>query len=199
MTNSEKLNCRYCSKQAVQYCTNPAIPNLHSNWITDSILAMQRPHKKSHFENPQTPLMDSLKNLGITAIINCSEFGEHPNCGDGIIDSIGLSYNPNDVIKEKIEYHHYGWQDLTTPSMDLMLEMVEVGKNIIQKGGKICVHCHAGLGRTGLFIACLLIRLENISAEEAIKRVRSARENSIPAKLHEDYIHTFYKLINNFF
>jgi len=57
MTNSEKLNCRYCSKQAVQYCSNPAIPNIHSNWITNSIVAMQRPHKKSHFEHSETPLI----------------------------------------------------------------------------------------------------------------------------------------------
>lgn len=196
MLDYENKNCRYCSKEAVKYCVNPAIPNIHSNWISDSIVAMQRPHKKSHFQHDETPLMDSFKNLGITAIINCSELGEHPNCGDGIIDSTGLSYEPYDVIKEGIEYYHYGWEDYTTPSMNLMQEMVHVGKSIIEKGGKICVHCHAGLGRTGIFIACLLISLENISPEEAITRVRTSRQNSIPTKLQEDYIHEYYKVSN---
>jgi len=192
-----ELNCRYCSKEAVKYCINPAIPNIHSNWITNSIVAMQRPHKKSHFEHSETPLMDSFKNLGITAIINCTEFGEHPNCGDGILESIGLSYDPDDVMKKGIEYYHYGWQDLTTPTMDLMQEIVNIGKNIIDKGGKICVHCHAGLGRTGLLIACLLIRLENIYPEEAIARVRSARQKSIPTKLQEDFVQEYYKIVKN--
>ena len=118
--------------------------------------------------------MNSLKNLGITAIINCTEISEHPYCGDGILNSIGLSYDPNDVIKGGIQYYHYGWQDLTTPSIDLMLEIVNVAKCIIEKGGKICVHCHAGLGRTSIVIACLLISVDNISAEVAITRVRSA-------------------------
>ena len=188
-------DCRYCSKDAVQHCINPAIPNIHSNWITESIVAMQRPHKKSHFEHSDTPLMDSLKKLGITAIFNCTEIGEHPHCGDGILESIGLSYDPNDVVKEGIEYHHYGWQDMTTPSIELIQDIVHVGKSIIEKGGKICVHCHAGFGRTGIIIACILINLENITAEEAIKRVRSARQRSIPIKLQEDFVHEYYEKV----
>lgn len=188
-------DCRYCSKEAVKHCINPAIPNIHSNWISNSILGMQRPHKKSHFEHCETPLVDSFKNLGITAIINCTEIGEHPDCGDGILDSIGLSYDPNDFVKEGIEYHHYGWKDMTTPSIELMLKIVNVGKTIIEKGGKICVHCHAGFGRTGIVIACILISIENITAEEAIARVRSTRQRSISIKLQEDYVYEYYEKV----
>uniref|UniRef100_A0AC34Q668 Tyrosine specific protein phosphatases domain-containing protein n=1 Tax=Panagrolaimus sp. JU765 TaxID=591449 RepID=A0AC34Q668_9BILA len=47
------------------------------------------------------------------------------------------------------------------------------------KQGKIAVHCHAGLGRTCTLIACYLVWSKGITAEEAIKLVRTRRSKSI--------------------
>jgi protein-tyrosine phosphatase len=41
-------------------------------------------------------------------------------------------------------------------------------------GGRVAIHCAAGLGRAGTIAACLL-RAEGASAEDAIARVRAAR------------------------
>ena len=43
------------------------------------------------------------------------------------------------------------------------------------RGGKVAIHCHAGLGRTGVLIACYLVYSQRMSGDEAITHVRSNR------------------------
>jgi protein tyrosine phosphatase domain-containing protein 1 len=48
------------------------------------------------------------------------------------------------------------------------------------EGRKVAVHCHAGLGRTGLAIACFLIASGQAgSAAQAVAMVRAARPGSL--------------------
>jgi protein-tyrosine phosphatase len=42
-------------------------------------------------------------------------------------------------------------------------------------GQVVAAHCWAGVGRTGLLLACLLGRLERLPGEEAIRRLRLLR------------------------
>jgi protein-tyrosine phosphatase len=54
-------------------------------------------------------------------------------------------------------------------SLDKALDRV-VGH--MSAGGVLAVHCHAGIGRTGVFTACLARRLMGVSGEEAILWIR---------------------------
>lgn len=44
---------------------------------------------------------------------------------------------------------------------------------------KAAIHCHAGLGRTGLFIACYLIYAHRMTANEAIHFIREKRPSAV--------------------
>ena len=44
---------------------------------------------------------------------------------------------------------------------------------------KVAIHCHAGLGRTGLLIACYLVYSQRMTADQAIHYIRSKRKNSV--------------------
>ena len=61
--------------------------------------------------------------------------------------------------------------------------------------GKAAVHCHAGLGRTGVLIACYIIFAERISANEAIRKVRKPRPPSIQTREQINCVKDFYAYI----
>ena len=84
-------SCIRCSSDAYLNCINPGIEKFNCNWITDSILAMQRP---SNELIEKISLVDKFKTNGITAIFNLTEPGEHPFCGPGLDVSSGFPYSP---------------------------------------------------------------------------------------------------------
>ena len=46
-------------------------------------------------------------------------------------------------------FYNFGWKDYGVTSMHTILDMVKVMSFALEEG-KVAVHCHAGLGRTGV-------------------------------------------------
>ncbi|CAB4011821.1 tyrosine phosphatase domain-containing 1-like [Paramuricea clavata] len=63
------------------------------------------------------------------------------------------------------------------------------------QGGKVAVHCHAGLGRTGVLIACYLIYSSRITPEEAIHIVRIKRPRSVQTRGQISCVQEFAKFL----
>lgn len=53
-----------------------------------------------------------------------------------------------------VYYYNFGWKDYGVASLTTILDMVKVMSFAVQEG-KMAVHCHAGLGRTGLYVSIL--------------------------------------------
>uniref|UniRef100_A0A8C6M4D2 Tyrosine specific protein phosphatases domain-containing protein n=1 Tax=Nothobranchius furzeri TaxID=105023 RepID=A0A8C6M4D2_NOTFU len=80
-----------------------------------------------------------------------------------------------------VYYYNFGWKDYGVASLTTILDMVKVMSFAVQEG-KMAVHCHAGLGRTGVLLACYLVFTTRMNADQAILFVRSKRPNSIQTR-----------------
>lgn len=49
-----------------------------------------------------------------------------------------------------VYFYNFGWKDYGVASLTTILDMVKVMSFSMQEG-KMAVHCHAGLGRTGQY------------------------------------------------
>jgi ADP-ribosyl-[dinitrogen reductase] hydrolase len=58
---------------------------------------------------------------------------------------------------------------------------------ILMRGGRVLVHCRAGLGRTGMIAARLLVELGSTPAE-AVAAVRGARSGTIETRAQERHV-----------
>ena len=58
----------------------------------------------------------------------------------------------------------------------------------------VCVHCMAGVGRTGTMLAVYLVKSRGLSAQQAIQEVRRQRPGSIETQSQEEavFIYTEY-------
>ena len=88
-------------------------------------------------------------------------------------DLVYISCNTEPLIPA-VYFYNYGWIDYGVPTLKSVLDMVKVVDFAVREG-KVAVHCHAGLGRTGVLIACYLIYSKRLGGDEAIATVREKR------------------------
>ena len=84
--------------------------------------------------------------------------------------------------KEGFEVIHIPTPDFNVPSKEILEEGVKRTIEKARAGRNIAIHCHAGIGRTGLFAALLAKALLGLSGEEAIQWVRRYIPGAVEAK-----------------
>ena len=66
-------------------------------------------------------------------------------------------YDKREFTKRGIQHVDMIFEDGTCPTMDFVQKFIGASETVINKGGKVAVHCKAGLGRTGCLIGAYLI------------------------------------------
>jgi protein-tyrosine phosphatase len=74
--------------------------------------------------------------------------------------------------KEGFEVISLPITDFSVPSKDTLADTVTKVTERAQRGDNVVIHCSAGVGRTGLFAACLTRRILGLSGEDAIRWIR---------------------------
>ena len=83
--------------------------------------------------------------------------------------------------------------DVSTPRKNEALafdELIDAIADDLASGRNVAVHCRAGLGRSGLVAACVLVR-DGTPPEDAIRHVRAHRFGAIQTRGQESYVHTY--------
>lgn len=95
-----------------------------------------------------------------------------------------------------IDYLHLKVEDYGAPSVEDMNETVDYIENKISSGKPVLIHCAAGKGRTGALLAAYLIKKENLTAKQAIQKIRLMRPGSVQSLTQETALSMYEKYLN---
>lgn len=99
-------------------------------------------------------------------------------------------YDKREFTKRNIQHIDMIFEDGTCPTMEFVQKFIGAAETVISKGGKVAVHCKAGLGRTGCLIGAYLIYTHGFTASECIAYMRMVRPGMVVGpQQHWLYLH----------
>ncbi|GMH87576.1 hypothetical protein TrST_g5979 [Triparma strigata] len=190
--------CPKCSERAYLSARktgrHPPIRGLNSTWMTPNLMASNRPSNRLIEEYRIT---EQCEKQNVTLIVNLCEPGEHPYCGDGNLSTNGHPYDFDLFSNAGVSVVNFGWPDMSFPSFRYMLSICKVIMGHTRRGGKALVHCHAGFGRTGVVIACVMMCEDfQLNPYRAIDYIRGKRNGSIQTMGQQRFLVEFKEVVS---
>lgn len=114
-----------------------------------------------------------MQESGATAVVSLLQEAE--------LDELGLSDFGDLVGRAGMVWHHLPIVDFGVPDDDFEARWAAVGAELrdrLARAESVVIHCYAGLGRTGMVAARLLVD-HGEEPEPAIRKVRAARSGAI--------------------
>ncbi len=96
----------------------------------------------------------------------------------------------NAVRNLGMQWYHAPIEDGDVPGTEFGEAWPSIGPNLrrrLSEGDKVLVHCRAGLGRTGMIAARLLVEM-GVPAATAVRQVRNARPGAIETDEQKDHV-----------
>ncbi len=102
--------------------------------------------------------------------------------------NLGVPDLAHAITAAGLTWHHFPIPDMGVPGADFARGLADADVlEALRRGERVLIHCAAGLGRTGMLAAKLLVAL-GVPADEAISRVRAARPGAIETPAQAAYV-----------
>ncbi len=127
----------------------------------------------------------AMQEWGATGVVTLNETEE--------LAGLGLAELGSHITESGFWWRHLPIMDMNVPVPPFEDNWQVEGQQIIASlaaGERVILHCLAGLGRTGMIAARLLVDM-GMSAEQAIVEVRRLRPRAIQTTEQEDYVRQF--------
>jgi atypical dual specificity phosphatase len=98
---------------------------------------------------------------------------------------------------DDVDYFHLRVEDYGAPSLEEIDNTIDYIQQQISNKKPVMVHCAAGRGRTGTILAAYLIKKENLTANQAIKKIRSMRPGSIQSDRQEMALYVYEQYLTS--
>jgi atypical dual specificity phosphatase len=149
---------------------------LNFSWVIENQLAGVRgPSGKEDLQ--------FLKNKGISVLVRLAEKEK-------------AQVTAEEVTKSGLEDFHVPVMDMHPPSEAQIDKITKFVKERLSENKSVAVSCHAGIGRTGTVLTCILISMFN-SQEEAIRIMQKANRAVCETEVQRKAIINYAKRITN--
>ncbi len=96
------------------------------------------------------------------------------------------------ATRHGIEVMHFAIQDMQAPaSVDALRPIIQRVIERLHARQRIGVHCRAGLGRTGLILGCILIEVEQLTAAQSLRRIRSINPRFVQSDEQASFLESY--------
>ena len=92
-----------------------------------------------------------------------------------------------------IEVIHAPTADFSAPEKGYWDATIAQTVQLLNEGKNVAVHCHAGLGRTGIFIACMAQDLLGLEPDEAVGWTRQYIPRAVDTYLQRQFVREYKK------
>ena len=156
------------------------LSDINKNWFGRLILSscptINRQVEPSFLEN----LLIEYKQRRVKLVVTLLDFNE--------IEDLGIISFSTFLMDNGFNWIHCPIRDRSTCSDQKRIRtLLEDIKEVLKSDKSVLIHCHAGLGRTGLLAATFLVSM-GLTADSAIKTIRETRPGSIETTEQERYV-----------
>lgn len=126
----------------------------------------------------------------LSEVRSCGAVGVVSLLGTQEMRALNVGQLPSLLDKTGLWWRHLPIRDRDVPSREFEQCWLTEGRWIraqFRDGKCVVLHCHAGLGRTGMIAARLLVEF-GVSHQQAIELVRAARPGTIETSSQEEFV-----------
>lgn len=124
-------------------------------------------------------IYDDIKELSSYGIKHLISLQNLPVPIDDICKEMGIGWRCFPIPDFSIPIDHMKFSGLVNAIIDKM-----------KQNEGVCIHCHAGIGRTGMVLSCVVGRWFTLDGKKAIEAVRRAR-NAIETDEQSKFVISF--------